>query len=170
MEMISRDDGTWEMSRVQEIEFLMLGKLVEALDPSGSEAALRRLYPSPLPRPAMDDEEDEFVADWATLVRPDLEVQFRSAVEVVQGDLAGMKGVKRNGQILYHLTVPKKHADDWCSALNQARLVLHERFDLPDEDEPLDESSGHEQWLAMVQSEIYGNIMEFLVRKVLWLK
>ena len=170
MRIISNDDGTWEMRRISEIEFRMLSKIGEAADPEGSDDAMQRLYPSPLGRPAMDDDEDEFIGDWEGLVRPDLERQFKTAIEVVHDDMRTIKSRKRGGEIEYRLVVPKKHADDWCSALNQARLVLHERFSLPDEEEDFEMDGSPEQWLAMIQSEIYGAIIEFLVRSILWLK
>ena len=53
MRLISKDDGTWEMQRIRELEFLMLSKLEEACDPDGSQAAIDRLFPSPLGRPAV---------------------------------------------------------------------------------------------------------------------
>ena len=170
MRMISKDDGPWEMQRIRELEFLMLSKLEDATDPNGSKAALDRLFPSPLGRPAVDDKEDELVADWESLVQPDLRSQFKSSLEVVLADMRNMTGRKRSGEMEYRLVVPKKHADDWCSALNQARLVLHERHKLPDDEDEIDMEGGHEQWLAILQSEIYGSIMEFLVTRILWLK
>jgi len=160
----------WEIQRFHELEFLMLTKLVAATDPSGSAAAAARLFPLPLGRPAIDELEDEIVADWESLTRPDLESLFRSAVDVVRADLLKIAGRKRSGEMEYQLVVPKKHADDWCSTLNQARIVLHERYQLPDEDEDFELDGGHERWLAIIQSEIYGAIMEFLVRQILWLK
>ena len=170
MRLISKDDGTWEMQRIRELEFLMLGKLEEAADPGRSSAANDRLYPSPLARPAMDDAEDEMVSDWEDLVHPDLEAQFKSSIKVVLSDMREVTSRKRGGEMEYRLVVPKKHADDWCSALNQARIVLHELYQLPDDEGDIDVDGGHEQWLAMLQSEVYGAIMEFLVRRVLWLK
>lgn len=170
MRMISKDDGTWEMQRIRELEFLMLSKLEDACDPEGSQAAIDRLFPSPLGRPAVDDGEDELIADWESLVHPDLRSQFKSSLGVVLTDMRQITGRKRSGEIEYRLVVPKKHADDWCSALNQARLVLHERYKLPDDEHDLDLEGGHEQWLAILQSEIYGSILEFLVTRVLWLK
>ena len=158
------------MQRIREIEYLMLSKLPEATDTSGSKEAHERLFPSPLGRPAIDDAEDEIIEDWESLIHPDLRDQFKTSLDVVLTDMSEIKGRKRDGEMEYRLTVPKKHADDWCSALNQARLVLHEKFGLPDEESELDIEGGHGQWMAMVQSEIYGNIMEFLVRNVLWLR
>lgn len=170
MRLRSNDDGTWEIQRLRELEFLMLGKLEGAVDTSDLPEAHDRLYQSPLGRVPVDEAEDEMVEDWEGLVHPDLRDQFRSALEVVLADMDGFKGRKRQGEMEYSLVVPKKHADDWVSALNQARLVLHERHDLPDEDGVLDGEGGAEQWMALLQSEVYGTIIEFLVRHVLWLK
>ena len=172
MRLISRDDGTWEMQRIGEMEFLMLGKLGDAANPGDSAEAWGRLFQSPLGRSAVDEAEDEIVGDWESLIHPDLETQFKTSLDVVAADMRETKGRKRNGEMEYRLIVPKKHADDWCSALNQARLVLHERFNFPEDEDAFEaeEGQGHEQWLAMVQSEVYGQIMEFLVLRVLWLK
>ena len=170
MQLISNDDGTWEMLEVRELELLMLSKIAESADPGDSQAAFERLYPSPLGRPSIDESEDEIMDDWESLIHPDLKEQFNSAIGVVQADLAEMKSKKRGGEMEYSLKVPKKHADDWCSALNQARLVLHEKYKLPDEDEELEDENGHGQWMALVQSEIYGGVIEFLVQEILWLK
>ncbi|MGI9240020.1 MAG: DUF2017 family protein [Verrucomicrobiales bacterium] len=170
MRLISKDDGTWEMQRIRELEFLMLSKLEDACDPDGSKAALDRLFPSPLGRPSVDDKEDELVADWEDLVHPDLLSQFKSSIGVVVADMRNITSRKRSGEMEYRLIVPKKHADDWCSTLNQARLILHEHHKLPEEEFELDMEGGHEQWLAILQSEIYGSIMEFLVTRILWLK
>ncbi len=83
MRLISKDDGTWEMQRIRELEYLMLSKLEDACDPGGSQGAIDRLLPSPLGRPAVDDKEDELVADWESLAHPDLRSQFKSSIEVV---------------------------------------------------------------------------------------
>jgi len=170
MRFVSNDDGTWEMEGIREFEFLMLQKLPETTDPTGSEAAAKRLFPTPLGRPPVDDAEDEMVGDWEELVRPDLENQFQSSTKVVVADLAKAKESKVDGESVYRLIVPKKHADDWCSTLNRARLVLHEEFDLPDEDGELDDDCSAGQWLAMMQTDLYGQLMEQIVRRILWLK
>jgi hypothetical protein len=40
---------------------------------------------------------------------------------------------------------------------------------LPDEDGDMDMSPNPEKWMATLQSEIYGMLMEFLIKKVLWI-
>ena len=127
MQLFSNDDGTWQIQDMGEIEFLMLSKLKEAVDPGDSQAAKDRLYPSPLGRPAMADDEDEIIEDWESLIHPDLESQFKKSVDVVLADLDRIERERVDGEVEYFLVVPKKHADDWVSALNQARLILHEK-------------------------------------------
>ncbi|MFT4550796.1 MAG: hypothetical protein ACI9UA_002760 [Pseudoalteromonas tetraodonis] len=176
MKLISNDDGTWEIQRMGEMEFHMLGKLGEATEAGDSKSAQDRLFPSLLGRPAIDEGEDEMIEDWESLVHPDLKSMFKKSIDVVLADLVEIRELDRDGESEYSLVVRKKHADDWCSALNQARLVLHERHKLPDERGVLDDDDedgggiGPDQWLALLQCEVYGVIMEFLVRQVLWLK
>ncbi len=165
------------MDWLNELERLMLQRIPDAADPTGSPEAERRLFPeSPLGMPALRDEDEGVVADWKEFVEPELRVQFRKSMDVVREDLGRIEKRTRKSLHFHALTVPKAHADHWCSALNQARIVLHERFGLPDPEEDMreseegDEESREGQWLAMLQSEIYGGIMEFLVTRVLWIK
>ena len=51
MRLISNDDGTWEIQRMREMEFLMLSRLEQAADTSESPGARERLFPTPLARP-----------------------------------------------------------------------------------------------------------------------
>ena len=95
--------------------------------------------------------------------------QFGDALKIVRDDLGSANVVDEDGgSSFYEINVPRAHADHWCSALNQARLVLHHRHDLPDEDGEMDHDPDAEKWMAMLQSEIYGILMEFLVTSVLW--
>jgi hypothetical protein len=65
--------------------------------------------------------------------------------------------------------VPARNADAWFSALNQARLVLAERHDLPMSAVELEGGRGSvdERWLAFVQSNLYAFIQSFLLETVL---
>ncbi len=169
MELIPHSDGTWSMERVTELEHLMLARLPEAADPTGCVGAEHRLYPSPVAPTAElpPREEDAIERDWREFIEPDLRVAFAAAVETVVADVGAAHGSKVGGAVYYQIDVPAEHADAWCSALNQARLVLHHRHRLPDEDGDMDSDLDAERWMAMLQSEIYSIIMEFLVRKVL---
>jgi len=173
MELLNHDDGTWSLRKVSELEHLMLSRIVGAADPVDCGEAERRLYPSPIipGAPLAPDEVVSADADWEEYIEPDLREAFRGALEVVGSDIAkATSSNTKEGNLFYEINVPKTHADDWCSALNQARLVIHYRHDLPDEDGEVGDDLDPEMWMAMLQSEIYGIIMDFLVTSVLWLK
>lgn len=172
MELLNHDDGTWSLRKITELEHLMLNRIVDAADPSDCDAAARRLHPSPI-APGASVAPDELAsaeADWEEYIEPDLRAAFRGSLDVVGSDVATATQSTKGGNVLYEIEVPKAHAEDWCSALNQARLVIHCRYDLPDEDGEMGRDSDPETWMAMLQSEIYGIVMEFLVTSVLWLK
>lgn len=175
MELAVHNNGTWSLRKLHALEKLLIERIIESADASACPEAMGRLYPYLLGRPPLDDEEEKQNEEWREYVQPDLRDQFNSNLNVVSEDLKMMRQTRRKDGDQYALTVPKKHADQWCGALNQARLVLHERFRLPDPDNPssedesdFDDTEG--KWMAMLQSEIYGHIMEFLVTRVLWMK
>ena len=170
MELISHDEGTWSLNRVSGLEYLMLSRIQESADPSGCDEALDRLYPSPVtstakldPQAVMSIEED-----WGEYAGPDIRAGFGKALRTVVSDIASACVEDVDGVDYYTITVPDVHAESWCSALNQARLVLHHRHDLPAEAGEMDSGPVSEEWMAMLQSEIYGMLMEFLIQKVLW--
>lgn len=172
MELVENKDGTWTLRRMQDLEKLLLERVVEAANYEESPKARKRLFPGPVRGdvPGGDEDGDSINTDWEELVEPELEAGFRESLDVVEGDLEKIKKRRGTKGATYEISVPKAHADDWCKALNQARLVLHEQFDLPDPEETLDDDPGEGKWMAMLQSEIYGVIMEFLVTRILWLK
>lgn len=172
MELINHDDGTWSLLKVTELEHLMLNRIPDAADPSDCEEAQHRLYPSPIAPTANVDEHDEAdaVSDWKEYIEPDLRSEFRDSLKIVADDLGGAAERSIDGATFYQINVPKAHADHWCSALNQARLVIHHRHALPNEDVEMDSDPDAEKWMAMLQSEIYSIVMEFLVTCVLWPK
>ena len=67
MELIKNDDSTWTLSKVSELEHLMLSRIPESADPNGCERALDRLYPSPIAPDAELDSDKSFDLenDWA---------------------------------------------------------------------------------------------------------
>ena len=176
MELATHDDGTWSLNKLHELEKMMLEKIAEAADPGENKAAEERLYPPPLTGLEPEDDEKQLTDDWAEFVQPELAEQFESARDIVANDVLKIRRKRSKGSVHFHLSVPKAHADHWCSALNQARLVLHEQHQLPDQEDLADEEDRTElidsegKWMALLQSEIYGVIMEFLVTRVLWLK
>ncbi len=172
MELVENKDGTWSLRRMHDLEKLLLEKIGEAAAYGDSEEARERLFPRPVREdaPGSDEDGDDISADWKELIEPELAARFRGSLEVVEEDLKEIKKRKSGKSSSYEISVPKSHANDWCNALNQARLVLHEKFDLPEPAEQLEGDPGEGKWMAMLQSEIYGVIMEFLVTRILWIK
>ena len=171
MELIKNDDSTWTLSKVSELEPLMLSRIPDSADPNGCDRALDRLYPSPIAPDADLDADKSFDLenDWDEFIKPDLQIEFKDALKIVADDL-GKSIMPREGDLnLYQFISPTAHANHWCSALNQARIVIHHKYDLPDEDGVMDMSPNPEKWMATLQSEIYGMLMEFLIKKVLWM-
>jgi hypothetical protein len=170
MELISNNDGKWSLKRVSELEYLMLSRIQDSADPSGCEEAVIRLYPSPVtPTAKLDPQAVKSIEDdWREYAGPDIRDGFGKALNTVGSDLASACVEEADGVDYYGLTVPDSHAESWCSALNQARLVLHHKHDLPSEAGEMESGPVSEEWLAILQSEIYGMIMEFLIKEVLW--
>jgi hypothetical protein len=172
MELLNHDDGTWSLRKVSELEQLMLSRILEAADPRDCDGAAQRLYPSPISPDASLGSRTVAAAeeDWREYIEPDLRLAFKNSLDVVEADIAGATATVEEGNTVFEINVPKSHADDWCSALNQARLVIHHRHDLPDEDGEMGDDPDPEKWMAMLQSEIYSILMDFLVTSVMWLK
>ncbi|MDB4721214.1 DUF2017 family protein [Verrucomicrobiales bacterium] len=170
MELINNDDGTWTLSKVSELEHLMLSRLPESADSTGCEEASNRLFPSPIsPEAGLDNEKKSSAdSDWKEYIEPELRVEFRDSLKIVADDLGQAQKAKDEEVDCYEFNIPTAHADHWCSALNQARIVIHYSYNLPDEDGVLDMDPNPEKWMATLQSEIYGMLMEFLIKKVLW--
>ena len=170
MELTSHNEGTWSLEKVSELEYLMLSRIKESANPAGCDGALDRLYPSPV-TPTAKLEQNEVISieeDRGEHAGPDIRAGFDRALRTVVSDIASASVEDIDGMDYYAITVPDIHAESWCSALNQARLVLHHRHDFPDESEEVESGPVSEEWMAMLQSEIYGMLMEFLIQKVLW--
>ena len=142
---------------------LFVGQLIrqipDAANPEGSNAAERRLYPSP----SMDNE--ELAEDWCELVVPELKTQFSSAISQVAHDVEeGLTGTD-DTEFGYRLQIPIDHVDQWLSALNQARLVLGSRFAFTEAE--MNEQFGSQlttlREVVLYQIMIYGWMQELLL-------
>jgi hypothetical protein len=157
-------NGAWEMAEMREMELHLLSSIAVAADVSGHEKARRRLFPS---RATSDEEEGG--EDWKEFVVPELERAFKDAIEIVNGDLAAVERSVKEGEEIFCVKVPVDHTEQWYSALNQARLALGEKYDLPvSEEEFLAESAVFDdRWLAGAQSHLYAVIQTFLLETVM---
>ena len=113
------------------------------------------------PNPSLDEEEEELREDWKAHVQPELHEQFQSARQVVEVDLRGMK--EENDWLT--LEFPRRHAESWLNALNQARLALAARHGFSETELSRHEAEHitNERDLALFQIDFYGQIQYWLV-------
>jgi hypothetical protein len=136
-----------------------LHQISKAADPSSSEAARQRFFPSPTNghHPDLDN-------DWQNYVEPELTEWFASSLEVINGDLSGFPK-DSNDEMGHTLEIPLKHLDAWIHGLNQARLSLASQFDFTDDDMsgeiPID---GQARSFALFQEHFYGLLLECFLR------
>ncbi len=101
--------------------------LIEILDDIDGSPARDRLYPKPT------QADDKINAEWERLVTPELRHLFVEATETVARDLTALKPDPKN-PALSELSFPAPHISAWMSAVNQARLVLAESFEVTEAD------------------------------------
>ncbi len=131
---------SWEISELDPIEWTFLNRIPEmATGADLPEEYRRRLFPDPIDVPAGEREAQEgFLEDWDEFVRPDLELAFQGARDQVAGDLAGAEAEDvvddEDGATFVgvpaRVRVARAASDDWYNALNQARLLMNEAYDL----------------------------------------
>ena len=138
----------------------LLRQIPASADPSGSEAATERLYPSPT-----EGREPEADADWREYVEPGLRELFLDAVSVVREDLKDFPVKPPAGSRA--LMLPVKHLDAWIHALNQARLALAARHGFTERElEHEIPAEGGERAFALFQIHFYGLLQEFFLRQL----
>jgi hypothetical protein len=176
---VQKEKGIWRISDLDETHVNLIRQAAEDASISDSPEARARLFPSPVPK---KDQlrEGEFLEDWSDFVTDDLETQFASDVGIVLADLdtaVPQRSTKETGERRLRLDVPIEHATPWFSALNQARLMLDQKFKLhPEGDgdfEPVlkeEQGSGldmHERLEVYMRYEFYAALQEWLVRHVM---
>ncbi len=129
---LHRDLGFWRMSGLLGIHIDVLRQAV--LDASMTDCAegRARVYP----KPVSDKDaarEAEFVEDWKEFVSDELENQFAGDVGVFMTDIDAAEDLRdaKGGKSPQHrIDVPLDHSWAWYSTLNQARLMLDQKFRL----------------------------------------
>jgi hypothetical protein len=120
------------------------------------EAAQRRLFGGPTG--GNDPEAD---ADWKDVVEPELRELFDSHIDVVERDLQNLRQLDGESS----LRVPADHLRAWVHTLNQARLAIGARNGITEEDmEGRRAFDTQEKGFAMLQIEVYGLVLGFLLR------
>lgn len=147
------------LSGMPAAQLRMLEQVALHADPSGSPAASERLYQSPVKQP-QNVTDEELVDDWQEFVTPDLRHEFTRQLDCVANDLSQAQPEStpspphddslhddslREGEdedenedaatspaATYELIIPFDHIESWYGALNQARLVMQERYEFPE--------------------------------------
>ena len=157
---INRDGETLRISGLDPFLAELLRQIPISTNPEGTPDAEARLFSRP-------SAEKELCAEWKNYVEPELLRLFRSATQTVAADLAQLNG---NEKSLRNRTlrIPFEHADAWLNALNQARLVIAEKYKFSDEELNDHERSpiGSRRDLGLFQVNFYGFLQEFILREM----
>lgn len=173
---VQKEKGMWRISDLDETHLGLIRQAAEDASISDSPEGRARLFPTPVPeKDAL--REGEFLEDWSDYVTGDLETQFAEDVGTVLADLDAavpQRSTKETVERRLRVDVPLEHAQAWFSALNQARLMLDQKYKLhPEGDgefEPVlkeEEDSGldmHERLEVYARYEFYALLQEWLVR------
>ncbi len=157
---ICREDEALRISDLDPFLAELLRQIPISTNPEGTPGAETRLFSDP-------STEKEMCAEWKSYVQPELQRLFRSATETVAADLAQLNGNEkslRNSS----LKIPFEHADAWLNALNQARLVIAEKYKFSEEELNDHDRSpiGSRRDLGLFQVNFYGFIQEFILREM----
>ena len=118
-------------SDVTERQFAMLRQIPLHADSSGCTTGEQRLKLKPIDEP-LNDADDEANDDWREHTLPELHEEFARQLEVVTTDLATHVQQPSEGEEkLFSFRLPMSHVDAWYGALNQARLMMQERYHFP---------------------------------------
>lgn len=157
---ISRDAESLCISDLDPFLAELLRQIPASANPEGAPEAQARLFTRP-------STEKEICTEWKSYVEPELRRLFRSATETVVADLAQINGNEKSLRNR-SLRIPFEHADAWLSALNQARLVIAERYKFTDEELNDHDRSpiGSRRDLSLFQVNFYGFLQEFILREM----
>ena len=134
-----------------------LQRLPEILGQRDAPEVRQRLFPDPT------DAETETNCDWQRLIAPELRHLFEAAGETVARDLANLAPDPQHKHH-FQISFAADHLNAWMSAINQARLILGELFqvteaDMNRPDFDLDQPKG----LALFRIHVLGYLLQLLV-------
>jgi hypothetical protein len=175
---LQKERDSWRLSDLDAFHLNLLRQVAEDAT-IGDDASHKRLFPSPIRMPE-NDEDDEFLSDWKDFVADELENQFAGDVGTVLSDLDNIRPHRSNKEVLeprHLLDVPLDHARAWFSALNQARLMLDQKYNLHPGGEnefrlflSEQESGGvdvKDRLAVYMRYEFYAAIQEWLVQRAM---
>jgi hypothetical protein len=157
---ISRlNETTILIAQIDPVVAELLRRIISSADPGDNERARARIFSAP----TEDPEEDDFAGDWREYVEPGLAKLFQSALEVIEGDLQKMRADPTTGEAT--LFIPSDHLEQWIHGLNQARLVLSERYKLnEDEIDPETLPASDPRAFLLLQLHLYAQLQLLFLR------
>jgi hypothetical protein len=146
-----------EFTDIEPIEADLLRQIPILCDSPGDRRAESRLFSSPA-----DAGEVQFLNDWEEYVRPELRHIFVSARTTVERDL---EAIQERPGYSSRLVILCGHGEAWLNALNQARLILANKFEFSDEELSLHEvpRSFSRRDLVLLQINFYAAIQERII-------
>ncbi len=175
---VNSNSGTWRLTDLEPIHVQLLRQAAEDASIADCPSGRSRLFPSPVTE-ADAIREASLIDDWKELVTEELDTQFASEVGTFLDDFDSVQSyvLSDEGKEERHrLDIPLTHGGAWFSTLNQARLMLDEKYELhPDGEEfhpdllpdSLGEISGPERLAAYMRYEFYALVQEWIVQHVL---
>ena len=161
---IYRRNNELEISELDPFLAELLRQIPASTNPEGTPDAEKRLFSAPA-----DSSRKELCAEWKSYVEPELRRLFRSATDTVAADLEQLNG-KEKPFANCRLRIPIDHADAWLNALNQARLVLTEKFKFTEAElcDHYRSPVGSRRDLSLFQINFYGFLQELILRELGW--
>jgi hypothetical protein len=154
----------------------LLRRIPEGAEPGDNVPARERLFSGP-----MRVDSAGFNQDWREFVEPELREMFRSAQEIVAGDLRALPPLDPRidpacGRLdspaflptKHKLEIPRDHAEAWLGVLNQARLVIAAKrnFGEREMDEDLAFPPATERDLDLFRVHFYDFVQQLLLREL----
>ncbi len=161
MEICCRNNHI-EISELDPFLAELLRQIPASANPDGVQSAEQRLF-----SPPSNGKQTELCAEWRIYVEPELRRLFQTATETVAGDLQQLNGNEKSFANRA-LRIPAKHADEWLSALNQARLVIAAKNNFTENElnDHFRSPIGSRRDLSLFQVNFYGFLQEFILREL----
>ncbi len=160
MQLHRADQNYMELAEMDFLCCQFILQIVPSASATDDPAIQHRLFCQPT-----GGREPEFERDWKEYVEPDLQNIFKSAQEIVEGDLK--KFVPADSDESATLRIPVKNLEAWIHTLNQARLAISARNDFTEEDMERPVSlAGDARGLALFQVHFYGFVQECFLQQL----
>jgi len=159
---IRRHRDVLEIAELDPFLAELLRQVPDSTNPENDATAEARLFCAPA-----CESETEMCAEWKLYVEPELRRLFQTATATVAADLRQLNG-KAKPSANCTLRIPKKYAEAWLSALNQARLVIASKYGFTESElsDHYRSPIGSRRDLGLFQVNFYGFLQEFILQEM----